>query len=123
MPGLKPERGRAFPAARRRIFFFDGGSNALRGAGIGGVMSARVRRSARVLRSCGDLRDCVTAAPGERQAMRTRGASGVFSAGKPKRTPLRVFPVPAEADAFSFARSDRGAFQSVAECFCVLLLS
>lgn len=97
MPGLKPERGRAFPAARRRIFFFDGGSNALRGAGIGGVMSARVRHS------CGDLRDCAAAAPRERQALRTRGSSGVFSAGKPKRTPFWGFPVPAEADAFSFA--------------------
>ncbi len=64
MPGLKPERGRAFPAARRRIFFFDGGSNALRGAGIGGIMSARVRRSFEVRRSCGDLRDCATAIRG-----------------------------------------------------------
>ena len=116
MPGLKPEDCRAFPAARLSIFF-DGGSNALRGAGIGGVMSARVRHS------CGDLRDCAAAAPRARQALRTRGASGVFSAGTTRQMPLQVFPVPAEADAFSFARPDRGAFQSVAECFCVLLLS
>ena len=47
---------------RRRggVFFFDGGSNALRGAGIGGSMPDSMRRPADVQRTRGDWRECVT---------------------------------------------------------------
>lgn len=76
-----PEAGGlpCFSGGAAAYFFFDGGSNALRGAGIGGSMPDSVRRPADVQRTRGDLRECVTADPRDRQARRSRGASGTVN--------------------------------------------